>query len=87
LKPSNQYSEQPRLRQSGIFREEEDRNSLLTALWTQLIKRLDQTTTVDSDQRFASTIGSLQPVILDFPFSPSSEIIPALKTWTAAAQH
>jgi len=67
----------------SIFREEEDRNSLLTALWTQLIKRLDQTTTVDSDQRFASTIGSLQPVILDFPFSPSSEIIPALKTWTA----
>lgn len=60
-------------------------NKLVTELWAQFNKRLDQTTTMDSGSRFAHATRSLQPFILEFTSScspPPPELIPALKTWT-----
>ncbi len=55
--------------------------SLHSLLWKEFTHQLDQTTTLDSNQRFATIFRSLQPIILDFTSSP--ETLPAVKKWTA----
>lgn len=47
------------------------------------MKEYDQTTTMDSDDRFPSIIRSLQPIVIDLaPESCSAEVFHSLKAWT-----
>lgn len=55
---------------------------LHTLLWKGFIKQLDQTTTMDSAQRFVTIFVSLQSTIISQISQSSSKTIPAIKEWT-----
>lgn len=59
----------------------DDMDNLHELLWTQFCRQLDETTTMDSAQRFDFVINSLQPDIIAVAI-PSADTIPALRTWT-----
>lgn len=60
----------------------EDLHSLL---WKEFTNQLDQTTNLDSAQRFATVFRSLQPIVLDFASSPGTVF--AVKQWTEQCSH
>ena len=53
---------------------------LHSLLWKEFTKQLDQTTTLDSTQRFITIFRSIQPIILDF--ASSTDTVSAVKSWT-----
>ena len=55
--------------------------SLLSALWTQFDKRLEQASSIDTNQRFINVCTNLQPIVLPF-LSSSAKSISALEAWT-----
>ncbi|KAI9879101.1 MAG: hypothetical protein M1830_009554 [Pleopsidium flavum] len=54
--------------------------NLHSLLWKAFTTKLDETTTLDSSQRFSTIFRSLQPIVLDFASSP--ETVSAVKKWT-----
>ncbi|MCJ1249796.1 hypothetical protein MMC30_007022 [Trapelia coarctata] len=80
FKPSFQASVRDEL--AGVIIKEEDLDKVSELLWTQLCKQLEQTTTMDSPQRFDFVIKSLQPDILEVAV-PSAESVSALRRWTS----
>lgn len=60
----------------------DDLESFHALIWKQFIQQLNQTTTLDSAQRFSTIFRSLQPVVLDFA-SSSPEIVSLIRKWTA----
>ncbi|KAI9878487.1 MAG: hypothetical protein M1830_000773, partial [Pleopsidium flavum] len=54
--------------------------NLHSLLWKAFTTKLDETTTLDSSQRFSTIFRSLQPIVLDFTSSP--ETVSAVKKWT-----
>ncbi|KAI4162635.1 MAG: hypothetical protein LQ342_003681 [Letrouitia transgressa] len=64
----------------------ESLETLQTLLWTGFKTQLNQTTTVDSTERFAAIFRSLLPTIIDFaPPESSPRILEAMQKWTEAA--
>lgn len=53
--------------------------NLHSLLWKAFTTKLDETTTLDSSQRFSTVFRSLQPIILDF--ASSSVTVSAVKKW------
>ena len=56
-------------------------DSLLAAIWAQLGSKLEQASSMDTDQRFTSVSTALQPIVLRF-IASSAKSIPALEAWT-----
>ncbi|KAL9032454.1 MAG: hypothetical protein Q9214_007963 [Letrouitia sp. 1 TL-2023] len=63
----------------------ESLETLQMLLWTGFKTQLNQTTTVDSAERFATIFRSLLPTIIDFVPPESSTILKAMQKWTEAA--
>ncbi|MCJ1315430.1 hypothetical protein MMC15_000749 [Xylographa vitiligo] len=53
------------------------------SLWKQFKMQLDITTTLDSTQRFSTIFKALQPIVLDFASSSSSNTVVTVKKWSA----
>lgn len=63
------------------LRHKEDLDHLLTLLWENFNRHLEQTSTMDSDVRFPSIFKLLQAVVLDF-VSSTSDTVSSLRGWT-----
>ncbi|MCJ1388064.1 hypothetical protein MMC18_000908 [Xylographa bjoerkii] len=68
---------------SEILSDGEGLGDFHASLWKQFTMQLDHTTSLDSDQRFATIFKALQPTVLDFTTSSSSNTVSTVKTWSA----
>ena len=66
---------------AGVLKDLTQLEKFRAVLWATLKKGLDQTTGIDSTQRFTVIADSLQPVVLKFTVA-STETLLALQLWT-----
>ncbi|MCJ1397390.1 hypothetical protein MMC11_000583 [Xylographa trunciseda] len=68
---------------SEILSDGEDLKVFHASIWKHFSMQLDITTTLDSTQRFSTIFKALQPIVLDFASSPSSNIVFTVKKWSS----